>query len=124
MAFGDPTLDELMKRLDISNQNIRVAEARVRQARALGDQARAGLFPTLTATGSVTRSKSPSLSNQPNFATGAVNNYNVGLNVPTWEVDLWGHIRRNIESQEANWQASGAQLEAARLSARATLAQD
>ena len=123
-VFGDPTLDDLMKRVDISNQNIRGAEARVRQARAVADQARASLFPTVTATGSVTRSKAPSLSNQPNFATGAVNNYNVGLNVPSWELDLWGRIRRTVEAQEANWQASAAELEGARLSARATLAQD
>jgi NodT family efflux transporter outer membrane factor (OMF) lipoprotein len=123
-VFGDPELDGLMKRVDISNQNIRAAEARVRQARAVADQARASLFPTVTATGSVTRSKAPSLANQPNFATGAVNNYNVGLNVPSWELDLWGHIRRNVESQEASWQANAADLEGARLSARATLAQD
>ena len=123
-VFGDSELDALMKRVDISNQNIRAAEARVRQARAVADQARASLFPNVNATGSVTRSKAPSLSNQPNFATGAVNNYNVGLTVPAWEVDLWGHIRRNIESQEASWQASAADLEGARLSARATLAQD
>src|SRR5207244_3767571 len=76
----------------------------------------------LTANASVTRSKAPSLSNQPNFATGAVNNYNLGLNAG-WELDLWGRVRRSVESGEANWQASAAQLEAARLSARATLAQ-
>jgi NodT family efflux transporter outer membrane factor (OMF) lipoprotein len=123
-VFGDAELDGLMKRVDISNQNIRAAEARMRQARGVADQARASLFPTVTATGSVTRSKAPSLANQPNFASGAVNNYNVGLNVPSWELDLWGRIRRNVESDEASWQASAAELEAARLSARATLAQD
>jgi NodT family efflux transporter outer membrane factor (OMF) lipoprotein len=123
-VFGDAELDGLMKRVDISNQNIRAAEARVRQARGVADQARASLFPTLVANASVTRSKAPSLANQPNFATGAVNNYNVGLSVPSWELDLWGHIRRNVESQEAGWQASAADLEGARLAARATLAQD
>ena len=123
-VFGDPTLDDLMKRVDISNQNIRVAEARLRQARAVADVARASLFPTVSANTSATRSKAPSLANQPNFASGAVNNYNAGLSVPSWELDLWGRIRRNIESQEANWQASAADLEGARLSAHATLAQD
>ena len=123
-VFGDPELDGLMKRVDISNQNIRAAEARVRQARAVADQARASLFPTVTANASVTRSKAPSLANQPNFATGAVNNYNVGLSVPSWEVDLWGRIRRTVESDVASWQANAADLEAARLAARATLAQD
>jgi NodT family efflux transporter outer membrane factor (OMF) lipoprotein len=121
-VFGDAELDRLMQRVEISNQNIRIAEARLRQARAVADQARAGLFPTLTANASATRSKSPSLSNQPNFATGAVNNYNLGLNAG-WELDLWGRVRRSVEAGEANWQASAAQLEAARLSARATLAQ-
>ena len=121
-VFGDAELDRLMQRVEISNQNIRIADARLRQARAVADQARAGLFPTVTANASATRSKSPSLSNQPNFATGAVNNYNLGLNAG-WELDLWGRVRRSVEAGEANWQASAAQLEAARLSARATLAQ-
>ncbi|HUQ75138.1 MAG TPA: efflux transporter outer membrane subunit [Burkholderiales bacterium] len=122
-VFGDPELDALMKRVDISNQTIRVAEARMRQARASADQARAGLFPTVGANASATRSKAPSLSNQPNFATGAVDNFNLGLS-SSWELDLWGRVRRSVEAGEANWQASAAQLEAARLSARAALAQN
>ena len=123
-VFGDPELDGLMKRVDISNQNIKVADARLRQARAVADQARAGLFPTLTANASGIRTKSPNLANQPNFANGAVNNYAVSLNVPSWEVDLWGRVRRTVEADEASWQASAAQLEAAKLAARGTLAQN
>ena len=122
-VFGDPQLDELMQRVDVSNQTIREAEARVRQSRALTDQARAGYFPTVAATGSVTRSKSPSLSNQPNFASGAVDNFALGVNA-SWELDLWGRVRRSVEQGEANFQASEAQLEAARLSSRAALAQN
>ena len=120
--FGDAELDRLMQRVEVSNQTIRIAEARVRQARAAADQARAGLFPSVTANASATRSKSPSLSNQPSFATGAVNNYNAALNA-SWELDLWGRVRRSVEAGEASWEASAAQLEAARLSARAALAQ-
>lgn len=120
--FGDPQLDSLIGRIEISNQNLRAAEARLRQARALADQARAGLFPTLTANGAATRSKSPSLPNAPSFATGAVNNFNASLNAG-WELDLWGRVRRSVEAGEAEVQASGADLEAARLSAQATLAQ-
>ena len=121
--FGDRELDALMARVDLSNQTLRAAEARFRQSRALADQARAALFPALSANASATRSKSPSLSNQPSFAVGAVNNYNVALNT-SWELDVWGRVRRSVEAGEASWQASAAELEAARLSAYAALAQN
>jgi NodT family efflux transporter outer membrane factor (OMF) lipoprotein len=121
--FGDRELDALMARVELSNQTLRAAEARFRQSRALADQARAALFPALSANASATRSKSPSLSNQPSFAVGAVNNYNVGLNT-SWELDVWGRVRRSVEAGEAGWQASAADLEAARLSAYAALAQN
>jgi NodT family efflux transporter outer membrane factor (OMF) lipoprotein len=120
--FDDAELDGLMKRVDVSNQTIIAADARFRQARAVVDQARAGLFPTVTANGSATRTKSPSLPNAPSFATGAVNNFNASLNA-SWELDLWGRVRRSVEAGEASWQGSSADLEAARLSARASLAQ-
>jgi NodT family efflux transporter outer membrane factor (OMF) lipoprotein len=119
--FGDAELDALMARVDVSNQTIRAAEARVRQARALTDQARSGLFPSVSANGSITRSKQPSLPNAPS-TTGAVTNYNASLNA-SWEPDLWGSVRRAVEADDAGWQASAAELEAARLSARGTLAQ-
>ncbi len=121
--FGDRELDALMARVELSNQTLRAAEARFRQSRALADQARAALFPALSANASATRSKSPSLSNQPSFAVGAVNNYNVALN-SSWELDVWGRVRRSVEAGEADWQASAADLEAARLSAYAALAQN
>jgi NodT family efflux transporter outer membrane factor (OMF) lipoprotein len=121
--FADPELDRLIARIDISNQNIRIAEARLRQARAASDQARAAFFPTLGANAAATRSKSPSLPNAPSFATGAVNNYSASLNA-SWEPDFWGGVRRAVEAGEAGFQASAADLENARLSARATLAQN
>lgn len=120
-AFGDAELDALMKRVEVSNQNIRVAEARQRQARALADQARAALFPTVSANASATRSKAPSLPNAPTTSK-AVNNFNASLNAG-WELDLWGRVRRAVEAGEASFQASAAELEAARLSARSALAQ-
>ena len=122
-VFGDPALDELMQRVDISNQNIKVAEARLRQARGVADQARAGLFPTVNANASGIRTKSPSLPNAPSSATGAVDNWAAGLSA-SWDLDLWGKVRRTVEADKANIQVSAAQVEAARLSARATLAQN
>jgi NodT family efflux transporter outer membrane factor (OMF) lipoprotein len=121
-AFSDPELDRLLARIEVSNQNVRAAEARVRQARALTDQARAGVFPAVTGNASANRGKSPSLANDPSFATGAVNTYNTNLQT-SWEVDLWGRLRRSLEAGDASWKASEAQLEAAKLSARAALAQ-
>jgi NodT family efflux transporter outer membrane factor (OMF) lipoprotein len=121
-VFEDAELDRLLQKVDVSNQNVRAAEARLRQARALSDQARAGLFPALSANASGVRSKAPSLSNDPSFANGAVNTFNANLGA-SWELDLWGKVRRSVEAGDASWQASAAELEAARLSARAALAQ-
>jgi NodT family efflux transporter outer membrane factor (OMF) lipoprotein len=120
--FGDAKLDELEAQVDISNQNIKVAEANVRQAQALTQIARAALFPMVNANASATRSK-PSTGGSAVNRPGIANTYNVALDA-SWEIDLWGGIRRNVESHEASQQASVANLEVAKLSAQALLAQD
>ncbi|MFN7427396.1 MAG: efflux transporter outer membrane subunit [bacterium] len=124
-VFGDPRLDTLIAAIEPSNQNIRAAEAQYRQALALITQARAGLFPTLTANAQATRSQSPATTNPRTGITTAGGNATVqdgGVSV-SWEVDLWGRIARTLEAGEASAQASAADLAAARLSARAALAQ-
>lgn len=125
-VFGDPALDGLAAQVDINNQNIKAAEANVRQARALTAQARAAFFPTVTGNASATRgsvSGGGRGSNSAGGTGGVVNAYNVALDA-TWELDLWGRVRRNVESAEASAQASEADLAAARLSAQALLVQD
>src|SRR5438876_992429 len=113
--FGDPKLSALIESIDMSNQNVLLAEARFRQAQALAAQSRAALFPTLDANASVTRSRS---------STGpSVDNRSVALN-SFWEIDVWGRLRRALESSAASAQASAADLAAARLSAQAELASD
>lgn len=122
-VFGDPQLSALVEQVEISNSNIRVAEAQFRAARAVLAQARASFFPAVSATASTTRSRSPSLPNQVVTAPGPIDNYSAALNA-SWELDLWGKVRRQVEANVATAQASAATLQSARLSAQATLAQD
>lgn len=118
--YKDPTLNQLINKVDIDNQNIIAAEAQYRQATALLTQARAALFPTLTANGSGTRG-TVNGGNNGNFSSvEQTSNANLGA---SWVPDIWGQARRNIESSGANAQATAAQLDALRLSTQATLAQ-
>jgi NodT family efflux transporter outer membrane factor (OMF) lipoprotein len=121
--FGDAQLNALVEQIDISNQNVLAAEARFRQARALVQQARAGLFPSVTGSGAVTRSASSSSSGATARGGGPSNNYNLALDA-NWEVDVWGRVRKTVESNAAGAQASVADLEVARLLAQAELALD
>ncbi len=127
-VFGDAQLNALEAQVDVSNQTLKAAEARVREARALVQQARAGLFPTVSANASATRSGGGGSSRSASLGTGnssrgPSNNYNLSLDA-NWELDLWGRVRRSIESNEASAQASAGDLGAAKLSAQAELAQD
>ncbi len=121
--FGDPQLSALIESIDISNQNVLLAEARFRQAQALAAQSRAALFPTLDANASITRSHSPTGVVGGTTAGRIIDNRSVALN-SLWEIDLWGRLRRALESSAAGAQASAADLAAARLVAQAELASD
>lgn len=123
--FGDAQLNALIEQINISNQNVIAAEARFRQARALVQQARAGLFPTVTGAASATRSGSGSgsSSSNTNRGGGTANDFNLSIDA-TWEADVWGRVRKTVESNVAGAQASAADLETARLSAQAELALD
>ena len=124
-VFADPELDALAERVQISNQNVRLAEARVRQARAVSAQARAGFYPTLGAGVSATRSQASSVSPTTTQAArgGIRNNYGVSLDA-SWELDLWGRIRRSVEAADAEASASAGDLEAATLLAQSDLVQN
>lgn len=112
--YDDPVLDELEAQVTVSNQNVKVNEANFRAAQAITDAARAGLFPTLSASPSVARN-----------STGRFNSTNYQLEgTASWDLDVWGRIRRQVESDVAGTQASAADLANATLSYQAALAGD
>lgn len=119
--FDDASLNALIEQVDVSNQNVRAAEARLRQAEAVVEQARAGLWPTLGVTASATRSRSPNVAGSPTTTTAPVNIFNLPLTA-SWAPDLWGSVRRNIEGNVASAQASAANVANARLLAQSQLA--
>jgi NodT family efflux transporter outer membrane factor (OMF) lipoprotein len=131
-VYNDPVLDGLERRIDISNQNLKAAEAAYRQAEWLVAQARAGFFPTGTLNASAQRSRgSGTGSSAGGAASGSagggsgkiVDFFSVSA-AASWTPDLWGQIRRTVESQVASAQASAGDLANARLSAQGQLATD
>jgi NodT family efflux transporter outer membrane factor (OMF) lipoprotein len=122
--YDNAELDELQKRLIAGNPTLAAALASYAQAKALSDQARAGLFPTLGVSAGVTRNRD-SINAPLRLPTApAYYNYNsVGGSV-SYELDLWGQIRNEVAAGKANAAASAADLENARLSLIAQLAGD
>ena len=119
--FKDPYLNSLEEQVDIANQSIAQAEAQFRQSQALVQSASAAYFPTSTGTASVNRFRAASGQNV--AVRGVKNLFGAALSA-AWEPDLWGGVRRQVESSETSAQASAATLQALRLSTQATLAQD
>ncbi len=112
--FDDPLLNGLMEEVLVNNQTIAQFEAQYRQAQALLRESEAQFFPSVNASAGFTRSGTGSdgVSQQYRLA-GAV----------SWEPDLWGRIRRTVEAESAQLQASEAELAGTRLSVQSTLAQ-
>jgi NodT family efflux transporter outer membrane factor (OMF) lipoprotein len=133
--FNDPILNGLEAKVQVSNQNIVAAEAAYREASDVVSEQRASLFPTVNLTGSGSESGSGGGS-KGTVITGAggstvvtgggsshTSQYRASLG-GTWELDVWGRIRRTIEAAKSNAQATAADLAAARLSAQGMLAVD
>ncbi len=115
VVYKDPILDDLEQRVMVSNQTLKAAEAAYREANAIAEETRATLFPTLTVNAAAGRQSGPMpvpVSSNSLYAAAA------------WVPDIWGRIRRTLESDNANAEASAADLAAARLSMQATLATD
>ena len=120
--YKDPQLDALEEQVSISNQNVAAAEAQYRRALASVKASRAGYFPTVTAGGAATRSLRSSNANSVAVVTSEANDFLL-TGTASWEPDVWGKVRRSVESSEAGFQATAADLESIRLSTQALLAQ-
>jgi NodT family efflux transporter outer membrane factor (OMF) lipoprotein len=124
-VFQDPQLNALEVQVDPANQTLKIAEANFRQARAVIRFNRSAEAPTIGTAPSVASVRdSP---NQPYFNRAYTNNGEGSFFLPldlSWEVDLWGRIRRSVTAAREEAQASAADMENARLSLHAELAID
>jgi multidrug efflux system outer membrane protein len=126
--FADPELSALEDQAAAANQQLKAAGQRFAEARASLDVTRAGLFPNASLSGSAARQSTSA--NAPLTSTGRVvgqsSTYNV-FSVPldlSYEVDLWGRVRRSVESARAQTQASADDLEGIKLLIQAEVATD
>jgi NodT family efflux transporter outer membrane factor (OMF) lipoprotein len=123
--YGDPQLNALEAQIDSANQSLKVAEANYRRARAAVRFNRAAEAPTIgTAPSISTVRDSP---NRPYFPSGMANNGEGDFILPvdmSWEIDLWGRIRRSVTAAREQAQASAADMAAMQLSLQADLAYD
>jgi hypothetical protein len=121
--FGDPQLHALVEEVGAANQNLKIAEARFREARAMVRFNRAALFPTISAGLGVSSIRDsanrPFLS--PNVSTGSSGDFLLSLDL-SYEVDLWGRVWRTVKAARQEAQATAADLETARLSLQAEVA--
>jgi NodT family efflux transporter outer membrane factor (OMF) lipoprotein len=125
MIFQDPQLDALELQVNVSNQNLRAAEAQFRQARAVLRYSRADYYPTVTAGPSATRTRvsnnRPPLSST--FDGITYNDFVLPFDF-SYQADVWGRVRRTVESNREQAQASAADLATVNLSMHADLALD
>ena len=121
--FGDPELNALEQELTISNQDLKAAEARFRQARAMIRFNRASEFPTISTSPSISSLRDSS--NRPYFPANvnATGDFVLPFDV-SYEVDLWGRVRHTVSSAREEAQATAADLETASLTLHAELAMD
>ena len=122
--FNDPQLNSIEERVDVSNQNLKIAEAQFRQARDLIRINRSSLYPTVSAgpyiTGERLSKNAPNAGPQYGHTQG---DFVLPFDL-SYEVDAWGRIHLTVQAATASAQASAADLETARLSIHAELAAD
>jgi NodT family efflux transporter outer membrane factor (OMF) lipoprotein len=123
--FQDPQLDALEQQIKVGNQNLKAAEAQFRQARAALRYNRADYYPTVTAGASATRQRISGRRPPPTSIFDGItyNDFVLPFSV-SYQADVWGRIRKNVESYREQAQASAADLATVNLSMHADLAID
>jgi NodT family efflux transporter outer membrane factor (OMF) lipoprotein len=123
--LGDPELQALEEQVAEANQNLKIAEARLREARAMVRFNRAALFPTISTSfgASSIRDSANRPFVPPGLNTGSSGDLLFSLDM-SYEIDLWGRVRRTVAAARQEAQATAADLETARLSLQAELAMD
>ncbi|MDE2449888.1 MAG: TolC family protein, partial [Gammaproteobacteria bacterium] len=129
--YDDPVLSSLEDQVEVSNQNLKAAVATYYAAREAAGVTRGTFFPSIGLGAGATRSggsgsRNGGLSGSRGFVptgSGTRTLYDAEA-TGSWDLDIWGKIRRELESDVAKAQASAADVAAARLSAQATLAED
>ena len=121
--FQDPQLDALELQVNVSNQNLKAAEAQYRQSRAVLRYTRANYYPTVTVGPSATRERTSSNRPPPNAVFDGItyNDFILPFDF-SYQVDIWGQVRRMVESSREQAQASAADLATVNLSMHADLA--
>jgi NodT family efflux transporter outer membrane factor (OMF) lipoprotein len=123
--YGDPQLNALEAQIDSANQNLKIAEANYRQARAAVRFNRSYEAPTIGTAPSISTVRDSA--HQPYFPSNQVNNGSGDFTLPvdmSWEIDLWGRIHRSVTAAREQAQASAADMAAVQLSMQAELACD
>jgi NodT family efflux transporter outer membrane factor (OMF) lipoprotein len=143
-VFGDPVLNDLETQVEVSNQSLAASVAAYRESLALLDEQRASLFPTISLTGTVTRARGSSASTgTTGSTTGGTTGTTTGSTLggsgissggqytqytprigATWDLDVWGRLKRAVESAKETAQANKADVANAKLSAQVLLAVD
>lgn len=104
-VFRDPVLSDLVEQARLNNRDVRQAEARVRQARAQRNLAKAEQLPTLGVSASATRSRSSETTGMGQTSSLYANGFDAA-----WEADLFGGKRRAAEAAQASFEASREEL--------------